>query len=74
MAMRIPGFTAGMFLYRRGERYGSEAKPARRNIVNRDSVIPEPPLNSQVVPAQLREPCLWIQGNCTPSSGEPRGF
>jgi hypothetical protein len=69
--MRIPGFTAGMSLYRPGEPYGSEAKSARRNnIVNGDSVIPAPTLNSQVVPAQvLREPCLSIQGNCTPPSG-----
>src|SRR6476661_3387654 len=58
--MRIPGFTADMSLYTRTERYGSEPKPARRNNIT----------NSQVVPAQAqREPCLWIQGNCTPPSG-----
>lgn len=70
MAMQIPGFTAGMSLYRRGERYGSEAKPARRNNSANGDTVPAPRSNSQVVPAQvLREPCLWIHGSCTPPSG-----
>ena len=67
--MRIPGFTAGMSLYRPGEPYPSEAKPARRNKIHGD-LVPAPTLKRQVVPAQLlREPCLSIQGNCTSPSG-----
>lgn len=66
--MRIPGFNAGMSLYRRGERYVSEVKPDRINNGVKGLSFPPAPLDSQVVPAQLEGPedvCISVRGTCT---------
>ena len=70
--MRIPQFTADMSLYRRGERYGSQAKPGRINNRVNGVSFSSASLNGQVVPAQLQGPedvCVSVQGRCTPPSG-----